>query len=153
MVAVEDFGAIAGQKRGQTASHGPDDRFEPLGRGSHHGRRNRGFQTSDLVVKGGERGVNGDCVFLVGGVDGRTNATDDKAHQLDDRREEDLARVRFFGDVLEEVIENSRVESILEDGLSHDGDGIPLGKPLENLAVNRHNCLLTQLIAPWVEAV
>src|SRR5512135_1970306 len=40
-------------------------------------------------------------------------------------------------------------QSILHRGLSHDGDGIPLRKPFEDIAVDHHCCLPSEVVTPW----
>ena len=151
VVAVEDLGAIALQERRQAASHGRDHRGESLGRGSDHGRPDRCLDPLDLAVEGRERGVDGYGVLGVGGVDGGSDAADDDAHQFDDRREQELARVLTLGDVLEELVEHARAEGVLHQGLRHQGDGVALGEPLEDFAVDHRSQLPARGITPWRE--
>jgi hypothetical protein len=153
VVAVEDLGAIAGQKRRHAGSHGRADGPEPLGRRPDHGCGDGRLDAFDLTVQRGERGGEGHGVLGVSGVDGGLDAADDHAHQFDDRREQQFAGVLPVGEVFEELVEDARIESILHQGLRHDGDGIALGKSFERFAVNHGDCLPTKWITPWRMAV
>ena len=110
MVAVEDLDAIAWQQRRGAAVHGGDDRRQTLGRQAHQRGPYGRLDALDLSVKRWERDINGDGVLLVGGIDRGSDPANDQAHQPNNRREKEIARVLPVGGLLEELINDSWAE-------------------------------------------
>jgi hypothetical protein len=149
VVAIEDFGAIARQERRQGAPHGGDDRGEPLVRLADQGGGDRRLDAVDLAVESLERDADRHGVLLIGGVDRRLDAANDQAHQFHDRGEQEFACILPLGHVFEELIDDPWTEGILHRGLSHDGDGITLGEPFKDIAVDHHRYLPCAVVTPW----
>src|SRR3954452_24257977 len=110
-----------------------DQRGQPPGIVPDEGAADSGLQPLQLLVKGRERG--GDLAERgeIGGADGGLGPADDRAHQLDDRGEEDLACELTVRILLEEAIDLGGVESMLQERAEHDRDGGLLDEPLEDL--------------------
>ena len=91
----------------------------------------RPARCADLSVKRWERDINGDGVLLVGGIDRGSDLANDQAHQPNNRREKEIARVLPVGGLLEELINDSWAERVLHRGLSHERDVIALSKAVK----------------------
>jgi hypothetical protein len=106
MVAVEDPSAITGQPVRPAAAHRVDDRSQP--RGHRMGQRGRhgGLGAVELVVDGVDRGADRLGSRLGGRVDRGPDAADHHAHQVDDRRGEELVGELLLCNVLKELIED-----------------------------------------------
>ena len=95
-----------------------------VGRVADQGGGDRRLQAVELVVDG-LAGDAEDAACLVGGVDRGPDAADDRAHQVDDRGEQQGPGVLAFGGVLEELVQGPGVEGVLQGGPDHDADGAP----------------------------
>ena len=138
MIAVDDLDAITRQQGGPSAVHRLDDRFQTFGGRADQCRSDPRFDAVDLAVDGAERGVEDLGVCLVGSMDGGPDAADDQAHQVDDRGEEELSCILMFRNVFEQLIDDSGVEGVLQDGLCHDGQRTSVSKALEDVTEDHH---------------
>ena len=152
VVAVEDSGAITRQpSRPRAAVHRLNHGPRPRGRRADQCRGQPRFGAVELVVNGVDRGPDGLGARLKGRVDRRPNATHHHAHQVDDRGEEEFFCILCVGDVFEELIDQSRIQDVLQRGLSHDGEWRILGKPLEHVA-EEHRRLRGESVTPCLAA-
>jgi hypothetical protein len=85
MIAIEHFDLIAGHPTRVAGPQGLDHRLRERGGVAHQGCRHAGFDTIELVVKGGGRHPNRLFVGLIGGMHGRMNPENDFTHQLHQR--------------------------------------------------------------------
>src|SRR3954464_13195576 len=84
--------------------------------------------------------ADGDALLKgpVGGVNGRLNAEDDLAHQLDQGGEEQLVGILVLSGLGEDGIDVLRVQEALQDGAGHDTDGPLLQKRLKH-RIKKHS--------------
>ena len=87
---------------------------------------------------------------LEGGMDRGPDAANDHAHQVDDCGEEELVGELPLGHILEELVEDLGVQSILHDPLSHHRQGGILREPLKDIA-EHHRCRLRgEAVTPYL---
>ena len=149
MVAVENLDAIARQAAVAGAARRRDDRLQPFCRGADQRGRDVGLEVVEFVVDRLERHADGLGAGVIGGVDGGLDAVDNQAHQVDDRGEQERARVLPFSDILEQFVHEPRREGVFQKAPDHDRDGAVLGKPLENVAEQHQGRLHAKLVTPW----
>ena len=114
MISVKNLDAIARQQWGEGAAHRRDDRLQPFCRGADHRGRDAGLEVVEFVIDRLERHANGLGTGVIGGVDGGLNAVDHQAHQVNDRGEEERARVLEFSSVREQFVQEPRRECVFQ---------------------------------------
>ena len=141
VVAVEDLDPIAFQPRlipaAKLVDDGAEDRAGVLDQGGAGGR----LDPVDLVVNGflGDPQEGGH--LLEGRVDRGSDAADDEAHQVNDVREQEVARVLQLGVTREQGIDRGGRQGVLQEGLHHDAHRGILDEPLKDITMD-HRCLL-----------
>jgi hypothetical protein len=123
--------------RSKRLDHGLDE----LGRISHQGSRDAGFDAIELIVKGGGRHPDGFRVGLIGRMDAGMNPEHDFTHQLHKRGKQELARLLLLGGAGKQVVHALGIQEPFQDGSSHDTDGTLLDKGGKD-GVQQHGCHL-----------
>ena len=150
MIAVEDLDAITGQQRWQRAAGRRDDRLQRFAVVRTNAAEMFGLDVVELVVDRLERDADRLGAGVIGRVHRGPHAGDDQTHQVDDRGEQERARVLPFGDVLEEFVHRPRREGVLQKAPDHDREGAVLGKPFKDLAEQHEGRLHAKLVTPWM---
>src|SRR5262249_10528705 len=133
VVAVEDLDAVAVQPGLLPRAQLVDDRGEGRCGVANQGGAGGRLDTIDLVVDGLARDAQGRGQLLIGGIDRGSDAADDQAHEVDDTGEEQSPGILLFGEVFEQLVDDRGGQSVLQDGLDHDGDRGILDEPLEDV--------------------
>ena len=149
MIPVEDLDAIARQQRRQGAAHRRDHRRQPFRGGADQCGRDAGLDVVEFVVDRFERDADGFGTGFIGGVDGGADAADHHAHQVNDRGEEERARILPIRRILEQFIHETRREGILQEAPNHDRDRAILDESLENVVEKHEGRLHAQWVTPW----
>jgi len=133
MVAIEDLDPVAGKKRRQLAAHRLDHGRKPRRCVSHQRGRHAWLDAIELVVDRRQR--HGDAIrcSLISRVHRRARIADHDAHQIDERGEQQLARVLTFRRLLEDRIDCRCCQSTLHHAARHYADRTLRRKPFENL--------------------
>ena len=137
MVAVEDAHAVAGHGLRQQAAQVADNRLQPLGGVTHQFRGDVIFDALELVVHGGEGDGDVDQAGLVGGTDAALHVGDHQAHQVYHGGEEQAAGVLGLGVLLEQLVERSGRQGVLDGSAGHDAEGT-LGEERGEDLVQQH---------------
>ena len=134
VVAVKDLGAIARHRSRQDGVEFTDEWLQPAGRVPDQSAADARFDSFELFVNGRQR--RGDLAERgeVSGANRGLDPEDDGGHQVDDRREEQLAGVLIGGLALEEAVQLARVQSAFQQRAIHHGNWCLLEKSLEGLA-------------------
>ena len=131
LAAVEDAHPVARDPRRRGAAQVVEDRLKLGGGVADQLGREARLDAVELVVHRGERDRDLVGAGLVGGVDGRADAGDDQAHQVDHGREEQLAGVLVLGAAAEQFIQLVRDEGVLQSAPDHDTEGAVCHEALE----------------------
>src|SRR4051812_17320160 len=129
--AVEDADPVAGQPGRPAGVQGVDDRGQTGGGVADQGRRDARLHAVELVV---DRLIgDGDLAdaLAVSGADRRLLPQDDRGHQLDELRAEELPGVLLPGGVTEQFVEAFAGEEALQGGTSHHTERGVLDEGLE----------------------
>ncbi len=133
VAAVEDLGAVADDRLGGRRLEPVDQRPEPAGAVGDEAAADPRFDPLELLVDGGQADSDLAERVKVGGADRGMDASDDRAHQLDYGREEDLPSVPWGGGPLEEAIDLRGIDGAFQQGTEHDGNGDILEEAFEGL--------------------
>ena len=126
---------------GQQVRQGPAQLFHNLRHGPRglpqQGSRDGGFNMVDLLIE--VLASHRDTVLqvFVGRIDRRLHATDDQAHDIDDGREQQLARILAGGMLLEEGIDPLGIQGVLQQGAHHNTNGAFGHEAFDDFTQNR----------------
>jgi hypothetical protein len=133
VVAIQDPHARARQGLAHTTPQGTDDGDQFVGDMMDQRRTDTCFHVLQLVVQGPDGDADLVRVGLIGGMHGRADATDDQAHEIDDRGEQQFTSVLLFGGAVEQVVEFFGSEGVIQGAAQHHGEGTVLHKAVEDL--------------------
>jgi hypothetical protein len=131
VVAINDASAIAWQPRRTSRFQFVNHRLGTLGRITHDRRRDAQFHALEFVVNR----VVGDrqkmLLFPVCGEHRWLSTQNNRLHQIDDRREQQVSLILLNGSPSKQVIEVIVVEKTMHNGSRHDTDGALFNKRSE----------------------
>ena len=132
MVAVEDADAVTRQQVLAGPAQRRDEAVTAAGDGPDQLGRDVEFDVLELLVDALEGDGDALAQMLVGRLDVGGGATNDQAHDIDGRREQQLAGIAAFGRAIKQGVEGRGRQRVFQGGARHHAEGAVVDKTLED---------------------